>query len=126
MSSYTTISVFACSISLFPETLSVLSSYSYLSLPHALKISSFDTSSLSPSIFLITLIHAGNSFSTFISIFVSTISIFSSYSFPPSSNVKLTSSSLNFALATYFFCRKICKDAAYFLFKRSLVAFNLQ
>ncbi|CAE1144249.1 unnamed protein product [Acanthosepion pharaonis] len=69
---------------------------------------------------------AGNSSSTFISIFISTTFAVSPCSSPPSSDVHSASLSLHFALVTYFFCRKTCKDAAHFLSSCSLVAFNLQ
>ncbi|CAE1144243.1 arsB [Acanthosepion pharaonis] len=49
---------------------------------------------------------AGNSSSTFISIFISTTFAVSPCSSPPSSDVHSASLSLHFALVTYFFCRK--------------------
>ena len=55
MISYSTICACACSISSFPVTSSVPSSYSYVSLSHALELSYFGRSLLSSSISLIAL-----------------------------------------------------------------------
>ena len=142
ISSYSHLSV---PIHIYQFLFTFISSYSHLSVPihiyqflfnlsvpiHIYQFllhihtSPYCTSSLSPSISLTTLIPAGNSSLTFISIFVSTLFTFSPCSSLPNPDVHAASSSFHIVLAINFFSKKAYKDAAHFLSTRSLVAFNL-